>query len=80
MVGLLRPQRAVIVERGDAFFRPNIVRAARFRGARHEIHDRCLGRPFVPGGQRIAGSDPGALWQWHPLPFIILRAQRSMDS
>ncbi|WP_371930184.1 hypothetical protein [Bradyrhizobium sp. CCGUVB1N3] len=50
---LLAPQRAVIVEYGDAFGGRNEVRAAVSRDARDEIGDRRLRRAVVPGWQRI---------------------------
>ena len=51
---LLGPQRAVIVEGGDALGHGHPVAAAGRRGARHEIDDRLLVRAVVPRRQRIA--------------------------
>ena len=50
---LLDPQRAVIVERGDALGRRHVIGPALLGHPRDEIDDRLLGRPVVPGRQRI---------------------------
>ena len=51
---LLDPKRAVIVERRDALLNRYEVRPALRRDARDKVEDRRLGRPLVPGRQRIA--------------------------
>jgi len=50
---LFRPERAVVVERSDAFFRHDVIRAAGARHARYKVDDPCFGRAIVPGGKRI---------------------------
>src|SRR5262249_21380737 len=50
---LLAPQRAVVVEGGDAFIDRDEIRAARRRHARDKIDDRRLRRAVVPGRQRV---------------------------
>src|SRR5213594_515517 len=50
---MLDPQRAVLVERGDALGRRHEPRAALRRRALHELDDRLLGRPVVPRRERI---------------------------
>jgi hypothetical protein len=51
---LLDPQRAVIVEGGDAILWLDIVGATLFRHPRHEIDDRLFGLTVIPGWQRIS--------------------------
>ena len=51
IVGLLGPQRAVIIKGGDALFRCDIVYAASLRDARDEVHDRLLRRAIVQEGK-----------------------------
>jgi hypothetical protein len=58
--GLLRPQRAVVVEGGDALVNRDEVGAARRRHARNEVGDRLLDRAVIPGGQGIGGLRCGA--------------------
>jgi hypothetical protein len=55
---LLGPQRAVIIERGDARLDRDEVCAARRGHARHEIGDRFLHRAVVPGGQGVCRLRP----------------------
>ena len=50
---LLGPQRAVVVEGGDALVERHEIRAALGRDARDEIGDRLLHRAVIPGRQRI---------------------------
>ncbi len=50
---LLGPQRAVVVEDGDALLGQDVVGAFLGGDALHEIQDRLLGRGVVPGGQGI---------------------------
>ena len=50
---LLGPQRAVVVEDGDALGDRHEVRAALRRHARDEIGDGFLRRAVVPGRQRV---------------------------
>ena len=63
--GLLGPQRAVVVEGGDALFGRDKVRAARFGYAGDEIHDRSLRRAFAPGSQGIIRRDADDLRSCH---------------
>ena len=56
---LLAPQRAVIVEGGDALRGRDEVRVALRRDARDEIGDGLLDRAVIPGRQRIGlGNAP----------------------
>ena len=50
---MLDPQRAVLVEGGDALGRRHELRAALRRRRLHELDDRLLRRAVVPRGQRI---------------------------
>src|SRR4029453_13046221 len=50
---LLDPQRAVLVERRDAFAGRDEARVALRRRRLHELDDRLLRRTVVPGGQGI---------------------------
>jgi hypothetical protein len=59
--GSLRPQRAVIVEGGEAFFRRDIVWAAGLRDACDAVEDRLLGLAIGPRGQGIIYPGPVAL-------------------
>ena len=51
---LLDPERAVIVEGRDALIDRHEVGPALRRDARDKVEDRSLGRPLVPGWQRVA--------------------------
>ena len=57
--GLLGPQRAVVVEDGDALGGWNEVRRADLVDPLHEVHDGLLGRSFVPRRQRVLGMGRG---------------------
>ena len=50
---LLAPERAVVIERGDALFRRNEVRRAFLRHLFDERDDGFLRRGVIPGRQRI---------------------------
>ena len=50
---VLDPERAVLVEGGDALGRRHELRARRGRGRLDEVDDRLLGGAVVPGGQRV---------------------------
>ena len=50
---LLAPERAVVVERGDALGRRHKVRRAFLRDLRDEVDDGLLRRAVVPRGQRV---------------------------
>ncbi len=50
---VLAPQRAVVVEDGDAVRRGDEGRAAHGGGVAHEAQDRLLGGTVAPGGQRV---------------------------
>ena len=54
--GLFRPQRAIVVEHGDAFCRGDIAGAAGGADVTHEIENALLARPVTPGGQRVGRS------------------------
>ena len=60
-IGPFRPQRAVIVERGNALFWCDKILAARLRDPRYEIQDGFLRRAIVPRGQGVIGPDAVAL-------------------
>ena len=53
---LLDPERAVIVEGGDAILGLHIIGPTLLRYARDEIDDGLLGWTFIPGRQRIGLS------------------------
>jgi hypothetical protein len=53
---LLGPQRAVVVEGGDALFDRNEIRCALRRDAGDEIGKRFFRGTIVPGGQRVGLS------------------------
>ncbi len=50
---LFRPERAVVVERGDAFCCRHKIRAAFARHASDEVDDGFLGGALVPRGHRV---------------------------
>ena len=50
---MLDPERAVLVESGDALLGRHEFRASLIRGGLHEVDDRLLGGPVVPRGQRV---------------------------
>ena len=50
---LFGPERAVVVERGDALGRRHEVGRIVLRDLCHEFEDRRLGRPVIPRGERI---------------------------
>ena len=52
---LLGPERAVVVERRDAFGHGHEVGAALLGDPGHEIRDCLFCRSLVPGGQRVVG-------------------------
>ena len=54
---LFEPERAVIVEGGDAVFDRYVIAAFRLAYLGHEVDDGLLGGPVVPGGQGIIGSE-----------------------
>jgi hypothetical protein len=56
---LLRPQCAVVVERGDAFGGRNEVGAALLRHLRDELDDGSLRRAVSPRGKRVGGVGAG---------------------
>lgn len=59
---LLRPQRAVVVEHGDALGRGDELRAALLRHARDEVDDGLAPGTVFPGRQRVpatGGRDTG---------------------
>jgi hypothetical protein len=47
------PQRAVLIEGGDARLRRHELRATLFRSGLHELDDRLFGGSVVPRRQRI---------------------------
>jgi hypothetical protein len=53
IIGLLGPQRAVIVEHRDAFLSGNEIGAALRCYADHKVRNGFLDRAIVPGGQRV---------------------------
>jgi hypothetical protein len=53
IVGLLGPQRAVIVEGGDALGHRHEIGSTGGRDPRHEVEDRLPDRAVVPRRQRI---------------------------
>ena len=53
---LLGPERAVVVEGGDALGGRDEVRRALLRHLRDEVDDGLLGRAVVPGRQRVGGD------------------------
>ncbi len=53
---LLGPQRAVVIESGDALRGGHEVRASLRSDARHEADDGLLRRAVVPGGEWIGGG------------------------
>ena len=53
---LLDPERAVVVERGDALLGENEVGASLVGDAGDEVDDRALGGAVVPGRERIVGA------------------------
>ena len=57
--GLLGPQRAVVIERGDARGYRNKVGAALGRDAAHERQNRGFGLAVVPGWEWIDDGRPG---------------------
>ena len=57
---LLGPERAVVVERRDSFWRGYEVSTALRRDACHEADDGLLRRSVVPGGEGIGGGS----WRW----------------
>jgi hypothetical protein len=50
---LLAPQRAVVVEGGDALFERNKISCALHRDSGDKIRDGFFRGPFVPGWQRV---------------------------
>jgi hypothetical protein len=54
---LLGPQRAVVVEHGDALFGRNELLARLVRDCLHECDDARLRRAFVPGRKRLGGLE-----------------------
>src|SRR5206468_9566017 len=52
---LLAPERAVVVERGDALLRRYELRAALSRSRLDEFYDGLLGRSIVPRRKRVSG-------------------------
>ena len=54
---LLAPERAVVVERGDAFGDRHEVRRAGPRHLLDEVDDGLLGLAVVPRGQRVGGCE-----------------------
>src|SRR5262249_2582073 len=54
---LLRPERTVVVERGDARGGRHEVRATLFRNTVDEVHDRLLRGTVVPGRERVGRTD-----------------------
>jgi hypothetical protein len=56
---LLRPERAVVVEDGDALLLRDEARSAGACGAVDERDDRRARRAVVPGGQRLGGVRRG---------------------
>ena len=52
---MLDPERAVLIEGGDAFLGRDKLRAALSRGRLDEFHDSLLGRTVVPRSQRVGG-------------------------
>ena len=52
---MLDPERAVLVERGDAFLGRDKIRAAGFRGRFDKVHDGLFRRAVVPRGKRVLG-------------------------
>ena len=50
---LLGPKRAVVVEHGDALGGRHVAVAALLRDLGDELQDARLGRPVIPGGQRV---------------------------
>jgi hypothetical protein len=57
--GLLRPERAVVVERGDPFGDRDEVRPSLPGHADDEVDDRPLRDTVVPRGKRIVGQYQG---------------------
>ena len=57
---LLRPERTVVVERGDPLRLGNEVAASLRRHLLDELHDGFLRGTVVPGGQRIRGQGGSA--------------------
>src|SRR5256885_17221451 len=53
---LLAPERAVVVERGDAFLRRNKVGRAFLGDLSDEVSNRLLRCAVVPRGKRIGGG------------------------
>jgi hypothetical protein len=53
---LLGPERAVVVEHGDALGHWDEGRVALARHLLDERHDRPSGGDLVPGGQRVRGE------------------------
>ena len=51
--GLLSPERAIIVERGDALVGRHKVTRALLRHLPHEFDDRLLGPAILPGRKRF---------------------------
>ena len=51
--GVLDPQRAVLIEGGDALLGPHELRARPVRGGVDEIEDRLFGGRVVPGWKRV---------------------------
>jgi len=51
---VLDPDRAVLVESGDALLGRHELRACPVRGGAHEVEDRLLRRPVVPRAQRVS--------------------------
>ena len=53
------PQRAVLVEGGQAGFGRHELRAGLVGGGPHKFDNGLLRRPLVPGGQRVLGLGLG---------------------
>ena len=52
---MLDPERAVLVEGGDAFLGRDKIRTASFGGGFDKVYDGLLRRAVVPLGERILG-------------------------
>ena len=55
--GLLGPQRAVVIEGGDAFCRRHELRPPFLRDFRDKFDEGLLRRTVIPRGKRIGGID-----------------------